>query len=106
MKKKDGAKQAKDESEDPIRLMSCIWGHRKVTRLNKVIAANYCGRMTVREFVALVLVDNVNFPNGIDTPMCIGDFEGNFCTNVLHISMGGDNDDHVCVRGDPHGCME
>ena len=106
MKKKDGVRQANDVSEDPVRLLACIWGHRKVTRLNEVIDSNYCGKMTVREFAALVLVDTVNFPNGLDTPMCIGDFEGNFCTNVLSITAGRAKSDHICVTGDSNGCME
>ena len=87
-------------------LLAAVWGKKKVTRLNQVIDKDYCGRLTVREFAALVLADRLNYPKGLDTPMCIGDFEGNFCTNVLSVTVGGDKSDHVCVMGDPHGCME
>mgnify|MGYP007122069064 CR=1 FL=1 len=99
------AKQSKP-IEDRIALLSAVWGKKKVTRLNKIIDKDYCGRLTVREFAAMVLADRLNFPKGLDTPMCIGDFEGNFCTNVLSVTVGGDKSDHVCIMGDPHGCME
>lgn len=97
---------AKKSAEDRNALLSIVWGKKKITRLNQVISNNYCGRLTVREFAAMVLADRLNFPKGLDTPMCIGDFEGNFCTNVLSVTVGGDKSDHVCVMGDPHGCME
>jgi len=87
-------------------LFAAVWGRRKSSRLNQIIDKDYCGRLTVREFAALVLADSLNFPNGLDTPMCIGDFEGNFCTNVLSVTAGGYGSDHVCVTGDPHGSME
>jgi len=87
-------------------LLAAVWGKKKVTRLNQIIDKDYCGRLTVREFAAMVLADRLNFPKGLDTPMCIGDFEGNFCTNVLSVTVGGDKSDHVCIMGDPHGCME
>ena len=103
--KAEPAKQSKP-TEDRGALLSAVWGKKKVTRLNQIIDNDYCGRLTVREFVAIVLADKLNFPKGIDTPMCIGDFEGNFCTNVLSVTVGGDKSDHVCVMGDPHGCME
>jgi hypothetical protein len=100
------AKPTKAPAEDRNALLSIVWGKKKITRLNQVISNNYCGRLTVREFAAMVLADRLNFPKGLDTPMCIGDFEGNFCTNVLSVTVGGDKSDHVCVMGDPHGCME
>lgn len=84
--------------------LAAIWGSRKVTRLNKVAAADFCGKMTVRELAAVVIADTTNFPKGLDTPLCIGDFEGNFCTNILSITLGG-GDNHLCVSGDPHGGM-
>jgi hypothetical protein len=87
-------------------LLSAVWGKKKNTRLNKVTREAYCGRITVRELAAIVLADRLNFPEGIDTPICIGDFEGNFCTNMLSVTVGGDNSDHVCIMGDIHGCME
>lgn len=93
-------------SEDRGKTLSAIWGGRSVRRLNKVAAADYCGKLTVREFVALVLADTTNFPKGLDTPLCIGDFEGNFSTNVLSITMGGAESDHICLTGDPNGCMQ
>ena len=85
------------------KLLSEIWGKRKVSRLNRIIDKNFCGVLTVREFVAIVLADHVNFPRGIDTWLAIGDFEGNFCTNVLGVTVGGRMSDHVCLTGDNKG---
>lgn len=90
------------KKEDRSKLLAEVWGGRKLARLNKVIGTGYCGKLTVREFAALVLADNVNFKKGLDTPICIGDFEGNFCADILSISIGGDNNDHICIMGDPH----
>ena len=87
-------------------LLAQIWGHQKVTRLNKLIDPDYCGKMTVRDLASIVLADTTNFPQGLDTPLCIGDFEGNFCTNVLSVTTGGEESDHICVMGDPNGDME
>lgn len=87
-------------------LLAAVWGSKKSSRLNKIIDNDYCGRLTVREFASIVLADRLRFPDGLDTPMCIGDFEGNFCTNVLSVSAGGENSDHVCIKGDPNGYME
>lgn len=81
-----------------------IWGNLKVERLNEVASTEFCGKMTVRELAAVALADTTNFPKGLDTPLCIGDFEGNFCTNALSITLGGTGD-HMCVSGDPHGGM-
>ena len=103
---KKGSALNKNEGNDRETLLSAVWGNKKINRLNDVIKNEYCGGLTVREFVAIVLADSINFPIGIDTPMCIGDFEGNFCTNVLSVTVGGDKSDHVCVMGDPHGYME
>ena len=90
-------------------LLTAVWGSKKSSRLKQIIDSGYCGRLTVREFVSIVLADGLNFPNGLDTPMCIGDFEGNFCTNILSISrgptIGGVNSDHICVMGNPHETM-
>lgn len=82
-----------------------IWGHRKVTRLNRVASEKSCGKMTVRDLAAVALADTTNFPKGLDTPLCIGDFEGNFSTNVLSVTLGGDDSSHLCISGDPHGGM-
>jgi hypothetical protein len=98
--------RAKDSSDDRLGMLSSLWKGKRLKRLNKVIMEGYCGLLTVREFVSIVLQDRDNFPRGLDTPMCIGDFEGNFCTNVLSVTVGGENSDHVCVNGDPNGCME
>lgn len=87
-------------------LLAAVWGSRKTSRLNRIIDNDYCGRLTVREFASIVLADIFHFPNGLDTPMCISSFEGNFCTNVLSVTVGGDKSDHVCIMGDPNGCME
>ena len=95
-----------DSTEDRGALLSAVWGKNNVKRLNQIIDNDYCGRLTVREFAAMVLADSINFPKGLDTPMCIGDFEGNFCTNVLSVTVGGDKSDLVCIMGEPHGCME
>lgn len=111
MKKAKEAKEGKKEKvsnetkEDRGAMLSLVWGKKKVTRLNKILDTKYCGGLTVREFAALVLADRLNFPKGLDTPMCIGDFEGNFCTNILGVTVGGPKSDHVCVMGDPHGAM-
>ena len=83
-----------------------MWGDRKVTKLNRLADADYCGKFTVRELAAVVLADTTNFPKGLDTPLCVGDFEGNFCTNVLGVTLGGAGNDHLCVSCDPHGGME
>lgn len=85
-------------------LLAQIWGNRKITRL--IVDPNYCGKITVRDLASIVLADTTNFPHGLDTPLCIGDFEGNFRTNVLSVRTGGDNSDHICVTGDPNGDME
>lgn len=87
-------------------LLAQIWGKRKTTRLNQIIDPDYCGQMTVRDLASIVLADTTKFPKGLDTPLCIGDFEGNFCTNVLSVSMGGDKSDHICVMGDPNEYMK
>lgn len=87
-------------------LLAQIWGRQKVTRLNALINQNYCGKMTLRDLASVALADTTNFPEGLDTPLCIGDFEGNFCTNVLSVTTGGDKYDHICVMGDPHGDMK
>lgn len=106
MKKEQVKEKPLKAKEDRNALLSVVWGKRPTPRLNKVLDNGYCGKLTVREFAALVLADNLNFPKGLDTPMCIGDFEGNFCTNILGVTVGGPKSDHVCVMGDPHGAME
>ena len=100
------AETKKNGSGERMALLAKIWGKQKATRLNKLINLNYCGQMTVRDLVSVALADTMNFPHGLDTPLCIGDFEGNFCTNVLGVAMGGDKSDHICVMGDPHGDMK
>lgn len=80
-----------------------VWGGRKTTGLNKVMKASYCGKLTAREIAAIVLADSVNFPKGLDTPVCIGDFGGNFSTNVLSMTLVRD---HICIIGNPHGGMK
>lgn len=89
-------------NDERIKLLSEIWGKRRLARLNQVIKKEFCGVMTVREFVAIVLDDKNSFPRGLDTWLSIGDFEGNFCTNVLSVTLGGRSNDHVCLCGDPH----
>lgn len=91
--------------EDRQEELAVIWGSRKTTWLNKVVSADFCGKMTVRDLAAVALVDARSFPKGLDTPLCIGDFVGNFCTNILSISLGGSGDDHLCISGDPYGGM-
>ena len=91
--------------------LAAVWGGRKTTRLNKVSKQSYCGKLTLREIAAAVLADRPSFPRGLDTPVCIGDFEGNFSTNVLSLTLGGGPKgalpgDHLCISGDPHGGME
>lgn len=85
--------------------LAAVWGDRKVTRLNKISKPSYCSKFTLRELAAVVLADRLNFPKGLDTPVSIGDFEGNFCTNVLSVTLGGDDSSHLCLTGDPHGGM-
>ena len=84
---------------------AAVWGDRNAMRLDKVASTDFCGKMTVRELAAVALADTTNFPKGLDTPLCIGDFAGNFCTNVLGIALGGDGNDHLCISGDPHRRM-
>lgn len=96
-------------NKDRIELMSRLCGNRKLKRVNEIIKSDYCGYLTVRELAVLALSDVVNFPQGIDTPICIGDSEGNFSTNIMSVTLGGvslDKLDHLCIMGDPHGCME
>ena len=92
----------KPRVEDRGELLSKIWGTRKVTRLNRIIKDDYCGPLTVREFVAIVLADKTNFPRGLDTTLTIGDFEGNFTSQVLSVTTSGSMSDCVCLTGDPH----
>ena len=96
-KKEEGAE------DERARLLKSVWGNRGVRRLNSILDTDFCGVLTVREFVAIVLADNVNFPRGIDTNMSIGDFEGNYWTDVLGVTTGGRFSDHVCITGDFHG---
>ena len=97
---------AKAFKEDRQAQAAQLWGKKKITRLNQVIDPDYCGKLTLRELVTAVLLDKLNFPQGLDTPLCIGDFEGNFCTNILSFTVGGSANDHLCMMGDPHGGME
>lgn len=77
-----------------------------VKRLAEVSDASYCGRFTVRDLAAVAAYDKENFPLGLDTPIGVGDFEGNFQTNVLGIGIGGGPEKHLVVMCDPHGQME
>lgn len=101
MPKKKEVKKIYDRMKSVRRnaLLEAVWDSNDVSRLNQVLDTGYCGGMTVREFTAVVLADTVNFPLGIDTPISIGDFEGNSRSNVLSISTGGDKSDHVCIMG-------
>lgn len=92
----------KPRVEDRGELLSQIWGTRKVTRLNQIIKDDYCGSLTVREFMAIVLADKLNFPRGLDTTLTIGDFEGNFTAMTLSVTTSGSMSDCVCLTGDPH----
>lgn len=105
-KNDDSEETQKNVNRARMALLAQIWGKQKVTRLNKIVDHDYCGKLTVRDIASIVLADTTNFPQGLDTPLCIGDFEGNFCTNVLGVKTGGDNSDHICVTGDPNGDME
>jgi len=104
--KKKAGKSSTVQADDRTKLVKEIWGKRKITRVNKVIDPEYCGKLTMRELCVIVLLDKLNFPDGLDTPLCVGDFEGNFCTNVLGVTKGGEQSDHLCLMGDPNGCME
>lgn len=99
-------REANRALQEDLEAFQALWRKRKVSRLNCIKDPGYCGRLTVRELAAIAFVDTVSFPKGLDTPICIGDFEGNFCTNVLSIATGGANDDHLCICGDPHGEMQ
>lgn len=92
-KKEEGAE------DERTRLLKSVWGNRGVRRLNSILDADFCGVLTVREFVAIVLADKVNFPRGIDTHLSIEDFEGNGWADRVSISVGGSYDDHVCIMG-------
>lgn len=85
--------------DERSKLLKSVWGNRGVRRLNSILDADFCGVLTVREFIAIVLADKVNFPRGIDTPLSIGDFEGNGWADRVSISVGGSYDDHVCIMG-------
>lgn len=102
-KKKDGDNLPQLDGDQTA--LVAMWGSRKVSRLNRIADPSYCGKLTVRELAAIAIVDKTNFPDGLDTPLCLGDFEGNFCTNVLSISTGGARSDHLCLCCDPHGGM-
>lgn len=83
-----------------------LWGNRDAKRLADITSCEFCGKMTVRELATIAAVDGINFPQGLDTPLCVGDFEGNYCTNVLSVTMGGAKSDHLCLSCDPHGGMQ
>lgn len=89
----------KGDEDERARLLKSVWGNRGVRRLNSILDTDFCGVLTVREFVAIVLADKVNFPRGIDTPLSIGDFEGNRWADRVSISVGGDYSDHVYIMG-------
>ena len=69
--------------------------------LTKVGNTDYCGPLTVRQLAAIALYDKTSFPLGLDTPLHIGDFEGNFQCATLSVTQG--DDDSLCVCGDPNG---
>ena len=85
--------------------LAAVWGSRRMDRLNEFIKSEYCGRLTIRELATIALVDGYSFPDGLDTALCVGDFEGNFCTGVLSATLGGPKSDHLCITCDPHGGM-
>ena len=92
-------KKAEGAEDERARLLKSVWGNRGVRRLNSILDTDFCGVLTVREFVAIVLADYVNFPRGIDTPLSVGDFGGNGWSDRVSISVGGSYDDHVCIMG-------
>lgn len=69
--------------------------------LNKVNDVGYCGPLTVRQLAAIALYDRTSFPLGLDTPLHIGDFEGNFQCATLSVTCGDRGS--LCVCGDPNG---
>lgn len=60
---------------------------------------NYMGVMTVRQLVELVETDE--FPDGIDTRICIGDVEGNNGVNPT-IMVAAHKPGDVVLAIDPH----
>ena len=54
----------------------------------KMPNANY-KTFTVRDLVDIVNADKKHFPNGLDTPIATGDFEGNY-HHILHEVFHGD----------------
>lgn len=83
-----------------------LWGSRNAKRLADIVSCDFCGKLTVRELATIAAVDGNSFPMGLDTPLCVGDSEGNYCTNILSVTMGGPNNDYLCVSCDPHGGMK
>ena len=102
VKDKEAAALCKIRDQDRGRILSELWGTRRVSRLNRILDVGYCGALTVRELAAIALADRVNFPRGLDTPVAIGDFEGNFSTGVLSVTVAGSYSDHMCITGDPN----
>ena len=82
-----------------------VWGDRNPAgdpardpaRLNELTEPGYCGALTVRELAAVAAVDPVNYPQGLDTPICVGDAQRS-CTSVVCIEPGGVGGRYLSIR--------
>jgi len=83
----------------PTRLeeLRTIWGDRNPARRNELTEPGYCGELTVRELAAVAAADPVNYPQGLDTPICVGDARCS-CTNVVCIGPGGIGGKYLNIR--------
>lgn len=82
-----------------------IWGGkdragnpaRDPARLNELTEPGYCGTLTVRELAAVAAADLVNYPQGLDTPICVGNARRS-CTGVVRIGPGGAGGRYLDIR--------
>ena len=74
---------------------------KKYTSANPwVNDTGHVGVMSVRQLMGLVMTDE--FPNGLDTLICIGDVEGNLGVNGT-ITVTAHRPGDVVLSIDPHG---
>jgi hypothetical protein len=63
-----------------------------------VTKEGYCGTLTVRELAMLAAADCVNYPEGLDTPLCVEGHDGASCTSVLRPAPGGVGGKYLCIK--------
>jgi len=84
-----------------------LWGPRSASRRNEVTKEGYCGTLTVRELAMLAAADCVNYPEGLDTPLCVEGPDGASCTSVMRPAPGGVGGKYLCIKsGTPHVARE